>query len=141
MDFNRAGVGSNFQKPIAVKSENPTKSQSFPAPNTYNLSDVHTGRKNLVGAEAAFKSKTKRDVISLHTADNPAPCQYTIHDQLMHHTAPPHKSVFDSKTPRGDFAKPVKVNTNHSHNKIMALWLFCLVQGRSPTSACMHNDI
>lgn len=109
VDFNRAGVGSNFQKPIAVKSDDPTKCQSFPAPNTYNLSDVCTGRNNLVAAEAAFKSKTKRDVISLQTADNPAPCQYTIQDQLMHHSAPPHKSVFDSKTPRGDFAKPVKV--------------------------------
>ena len=110
MDFNRAGASSNFQKPIAVKpAAEDTSNQSFPAPNAYNLSNVHAGKKNLVTAEAAFKSKTKRDVSSLHTADNPAPCQYTIQDQLMHHSASPHQSVFKSKTIRGDITKPKKV--------------------------------
>lgn len=115
IDFNRAGASSNFQKPIAVKPATDDKSdQSIPAPNAYNLSSVHIGKKNLITAEAAFKSKTKRDVTSLHTVDNPAPCQYTIQDQLMHHTASPHQSVFKSKTIRGDITKPKKVNNSFS---------------------------
>ena len=109
MDFNRAGVGSNFQKPIATKREDATVGQLIPAPNAYNLSDMHTGKKYLVTAEAAFKSKTRRDVMSLSNCDNPAPCQYTIQDKLIHHSASPHKSVFNSKTPRGNFARPIKV--------------------------------
>ena len=111
VDFNRAGVSSNFQKPIAVKPDDKS-GHNFPAPNAYNLSDVQTGKKNLITAEAAFKSKTKRDVISLHTANNPAPCQYTIQDQLMHQSASPHQSVFKSKTIRGDITKPRKVIQN-----------------------------
>lgn len=108
VDFNRAGASSNFQKPVAVKSEDKC-GQSFPAPNTYNLSDVNTGKSHLVTAEAAFKSKTKRDVITSRAARNPAPCQYTIQDQLLHHSASPHKSVFNSKTSRGHIARLTKV--------------------------------
>ena len=114
VDFNRAGASSNFQKPIAVKPDDKSDhSHSFPAPNAYNLSDVQTGKKNLITAEAAFKSKTKRDTMSLHAASNPAPCQYTVQDQLMHQSASPHQSVFKSKTIRGDVTKPKKVITRH----------------------------
>ena len=109
VDFNRAGASSNFQKPIAVKPDHDKTGPSFPAPNAYNLSDIQTGKKSLVTAEAAFKSKTKRDVISLHTVNNPAPCQYTVQDQLMHQSASPYQSVFKSKTIRGDVTKPKKV--------------------------------
>jgi hypothetical protein len=108
VDFNRAGASSNFQKPVAVQPDDKT-GPSFPAPNAYNLSDVQTGKKNLVTAEAAFKSKTKHDVISLHAVNNPAPCQYSVQDQLMHQSTSPHQSVFKSKTIRGDSTKPKKV--------------------------------
>ena len=127
IDFNRAGASSSFQKPVAVKQDSKSDC-SFPAPNTYNLSNIDSGKKNLVTAEAVFKSKTKRDVISLHAANNPAPCQYTIQDQLVHQSASPHQSVFKSKTTRGDITKPMKVinkisfltNTGgHQHHSLM----------------------
>ena len=55
-DFNRADVGSNFQQPIAVKTDGKEKFAS-PAPNSYNLAGVHTGKNSLISAQAAFKSK------------------------------------------------------------------------------------
>ena len=135
MDFNRAGASSNFQKPVAVKPDDKS-GHSFPAPNAYNLSDVQTGKKNVVTAEAAFKSKTKRDVVSLHTASNPAPCQYTIQDQLMHHSASLHQSVFKSKTNRGDITKPKKVNTSEHYLLSMHI-MSCM---HSTTSCCTRTS-
>lgn len=56
-DFNKAGVGSNFQQPIAVKAVEGKEKFSSPAPNSYNLTGMHTGKNSLVTAEAAFKSR------------------------------------------------------------------------------------
>ena len=58
IDFNKVNASSNFKLPIAVKPDNVDgSSQNSPAPNTYNLSGVHTGKNSTVSAEAAFKSK------------------------------------------------------------------------------------
>ncbi len=54
VDFNKTDASSNFKLPIASKQ---TGFNDSPAPNTYNLSGVHTGKTTTVAAEAAFKSK------------------------------------------------------------------------------------
>lgn len=61
IDFNKVNASSNFKLPIAVKPDSvdgsSPKINKTPAPNTYNLSGVHTGKNSTISAEAAFKSK------------------------------------------------------------------------------------
>ncbi len=97
----------NFHQPVAVSADHPP--DDSPAPNTYNLSGLHTGRNGLVTAEAAFKSHTQRTALVLHGAANPAPGQYSIKDDLLHQSSCGHKAVFDSRSRREAAMKPAKV--------------------------------
>lgn len=55
VDFNKTDASSNFKLPIATKQAGNLGPNDSPAPNTYNLSGIHTGKT--AAAEAAFKSK------------------------------------------------------------------------------------
>ena len=103
----RCFSSSNFQHPIAVKSE--AKEGYTPAPNTYNLSGVHTGKNTLVTAEAAFKSQSKREGVIVGAA-NPAPGHYSIKDTLLHQSTRTHRAVFESRSRREGVGRPVQVN-------------------------------
>ncbi|XP_076440506.1 uncharacterized protein LOC143279986 [Babylonia areolata] len=76
MDFNRRSVTGIFAAPVA---QHAVKRNVVPAPNTYNVLGANTGKVNNVTADAAFRSKTKREMIS--TAEQsrlPAPDAGTI---------------------------------------------------------------
>ncbi|RUS76225.1 hypothetical protein EGW08_015998 [Elysia chlorotica] len=70
-DFNRSQVERLFQLPIAQKRE---KTDGVPAPNSYEVLNYKKGKANNVTANAAFKSKSKRELMDLSEAiQNPAP--------------------------------------------------------------------
>jgi len=83
--FNKAPCTSNFHQPIAVNKTD-LKKQSTPAPNHYRLPYKVTGRvsyENNVTANAAFKSKSKRELMSLRSSKtNPAPGTYDVNDDI-----------------------------------------------------------
>ncbi|XP_059176190.1 O(6)-methylguanine-induced apoptosis 2-like [Physella acuta] len=104
-NFNRCKVERLFQLPIAQTVQ---KSDGVPAPNSYEVLKYSMGKSNNVTANAAFKSKTKRDMLNLsEQKNNPAPGQYDINDQLLHQSAKVPLSSFKSKSkrqlqPKGD---------------------------------------
>ncbi len=106
----------NFQQPVAVATDVPV--DTSPAPNTYNLSGLHTGKNSLVSAEAAFKSRSQRGTLTLHGATNPAPGQYSVRDDLLHRSTCGHKAVFDSRSQREAAMKPVKVRVRETGGRV-----------------------
>nr|XP_022319607.1 O(6)-methylguanine-induced apoptosis 2-like [Crassostrea virginica]XP_022319608.1 O(6)-methylguanine-induced apoptosis 2-like [Crassostrea virginica] len=108
-DFNRSEVGRLFQKPIAHATELEMK-EKRPAPNQYQVSKVNTGKTNNVSADAAFKSKSKRELMDIKDiARNPAPGQYSIKDHLQHESVKVPFSSFKSKSKRQMQPSPVPV--------------------------------
>lgn len=106
-DFNKAEASSNFHKPIAHITE---KMEKKPAPNSYDVLKYKFGKANNVGAEAAFKSQSKREVINVsNVAKNPAPGQYDVNDALLHDSVKIPISSFKSKSKRQMQADPPPV--------------------------------
>ncbi|XP_065061824.1 O(6)-methylguanine-induced apoptosis 2-like [Rhopilema esculentum] len=104
-DFNKASCTSNFHLPIAVNKDDQQHKFSTPAPNKYVISNKVTGRiarENNVAALAAFKSRSRRDLLNFKVMKaNPAPGAYNVDDAITkanprHATAP-----FKSTTERG----------------------------------------
>jgi hypothetical protein len=103
-DFNRSSASSMFQPPIVVKQSKSTG----PAPNQYDVLKVQIGRANNVHAAAAFKSKTKREIISVDDEfSKPSPCQYNVSASLDNVRVP--MSSFKSKSSR-QFPPPPSKN-------------------------------
>ncbi|XP_062578494.1 O(6)-methylguanine-induced apoptosis 2-like isoform X1 [Saccostrea cucullata] len=99
-DFNRSEVGRLFQRPIAHSTE-PQKKEKRPAPNQYEVLKAQIGKTNNVTADAAFKSKSKRELITIKDiANNPAPGQYSVKDHLLHENVKIPFSSFKSRSKR-----------------------------------------
>jgi hypothetical protein len=99
-DFS-VGPMSTFQKPIAHKLD---KENEVPAPNSYDITKAKTTKTNNVTADSAFKSKTKREFISLDKVkDLPAPNSYTIKDDLLHESTKVPFSSFKTTANRNSF--------------------------------------
>ncbi|KAH9499813.1 O(6)-methylguanine-induced apoptosis 2 [Bulinus truncatus] len=97
-DFNKCLVERLFQVPIAQIVQ---KTDGVPAPNTYEVLKYTIGKKNNVSANAAFKSRSKRELMELsEQKSNPAPGQYNVNDQLLHSSAKVPISSFKSKSKR-----------------------------------------
>nr|KAI8728857.1 O(6)-methylguanine-induced apoptosis 2 isoform X2 [Biomphalaria glabrata] len=97
-DFNKCLVERLFQLPIAQIVE---KTNGVPAPNTYEVLKYKTGKANNVAANAAFKSKSKRELMELsEQMRNPAPGQYNVNDQPLHNSVKVPFSSFKSKSKR-----------------------------------------
>ncbi|KAL8560738.1 hypothetical protein ACOMHN_046421 [Nucella lapillus] len=102
-DFNR-GVNAAFSQPIAETVE---KSNHVPPPNIYNVLRTKHGKANNVTAVAAFKSKSKREVVNLAAkAKVPAPGQYDVNDELQHESVKVPFSSFKSQSKRELMARP-----------------------------------
>ncbi|XP_064625149.1 O(6)-methylguanine-induced apoptosis 2-like [Lineus longissimus] len=97
-DFNRAKTTSVFHQPIAHKVE---KTDGVPAPNSYEVLRVKLGPTNNVTASAAFKSKSRRELINTKAqASNPAPWHYQVDDSMLHENVKVPMSSFKSKSKR-----------------------------------------
>lgn len=106
-DHNKAGTTSAFHKPIA---QNKTLSAGNPAPNEYRVHHSKIGKVNNVTADAAFKSRTKREVINVGDArSKPSPWHYTIKDEVTRQTIKVPLSSFKSKTERKMHDQPTDV--------------------------------
>eukprot|EP00112_Aurelia_sp_Birch-Aquarium-sp1_P011805 Seg2483.2 transcript_id=Seg2483.2/GoldUCD/mRNA.D3Y31 product="N-alpha-acetyltransferase 35 NatC auxiliary subunit" protein_id=Seg2483.2/GoldUCD/D3Y31 len=102
-DFNKASCTSNFHLPIAVKRDSVSK-EATPAPNRYKISNRVTGKvtyENNVAACAAFKSRSRRDVMNMRkTNDQPPPGAYDINDALTRSNPRQAVAPFKSTTER-----------------------------------------
>ncbi len=101
-DFS-SGFSASFQKPIAQKVE---KENEIPAPNSYDLSNLKKVifKSNNVSADSAFKSKTKREFISVDKVKNlPAPNLYNVNDEQLHGASKIPYSSFKSTSQRHTF--------------------------------------
>ncbi|XP_048758846.1 O(6)-methylguanine-induced apoptosis 2-like isoform X2 [Ostrea edulis] len=108
-DFNRSEVGRLFQKPIAHSTEQ-EKKEKRPAPNQYQVLKVQIGKSNNVSADAAFKSKSKRELISIKDITrNPAPGHYSVKDHLQHESIKVPFSSFKSRSKRQMQPSPAPV--------------------------------
>ncbi|KAK3793750.1 hypothetical protein RRG08_043398 [Elysia crispata] len=97
-DFNRCQVERLFQLPIAQRTE---KTDGVPAPNSYEVLTYKKGKANNVTANAAFKSKSKRELMDLSEAiQNPAPGQYEVKDNQLHDSVKIPFSSFKSTSKR-----------------------------------------
>lgn len=93
-DFNRSGNTRIFHKVIAQKIE----AEPTPAPNQYKV-DTHSS--NRPSAEAAFRSRTKREMDYLKEASRiPAPCQYSVNYKLVQESLKTVSCPFKSKSKR-----------------------------------------
>ncbi|XP_002124181.2 O(6)-methylguanine-induced apoptosis 2-like [Ciona intestinalis] len=105
-EFNRANT-SSFHQPIAIKTDHilvgPPRA---PAPNQYNVQSINTGKNYGVTAEAAFKSRTKRQGIPIGSTRVPSPSHYNIQSGTKVN-AP--MSSFCSTTKRQLNSKPAEV--------------------------------
>lgn len=109
-DFNQAGNTSIFHKPIAQAIDESKK--STPAPNQYNVtSNQVTKKSNNVCADAAFRSRSKRDTFSVgaDSKDRPAPWQYHINEDLVKDSIKVPFSSFKSRTERRMAPEPAEV--------------------------------
>ena len=103
-DFNKATTTSAFHRPIAMKKENV---QIGPAPNSYDVQRTKVGKANNVGADAAFRSQSKRDAFNIgESGSKPAPWQYHVNDELLRASVKVPLSSFKSKTERKMQADP-----------------------------------
>nr|CAB3266661.1 O(6)-methylguanine-induced apoptosis 2-like [Phallusia mammillata] len=105
-EFNRAN-SSSFHLPIALTTQDtmvgPVRA---PAPNQYNVQKFNVGKNYGVAAEAAFKSKTKRQTIPVGSTRVPSPSHYNIRDDGIRPTAKAPTSIFSSTTKRDVISKP-----------------------------------
>lgn len=86
MNFSKSdftvGNGRNFCAPLAVTVE---KLPETPAPNAYSPNREASFKQNNVSAYAAFKSRTKREIVDHKAARSaPAPGTYNVKDDLVH---------------------------------------------------------
>ncbi len=101
-DFS-SGFSASFQKPIAQKVE---KENEIPAPNSYDWTNAKKVlfKSNNVTADSAFKSKTKREFISLEKVkDLPAPNLYNVNDEQLYGASKIPYSSFKSTSQRHTF--------------------------------------
>ncbi|XP_050402175.1 O(6)-methylguanine-induced apoptosis 2 [Patella vulgata] len=106
-DFNRSGSTSTFQKPIAQKSN---RVKGNPAPNSYDIFKSKVGKCNNVSADAAFKSRSKREIINVAESKQfPAPWQYNVKDEILHSNPRIPESSFKSRTLRRIGSNPTDV--------------------------------
>ncbi|CAG5118980.1 unnamed protein product [Candidula unifasciata] len=97
-DFNRCRVERLFQLPIAKASR---KTIGVPAPNAYEVLTYKGGKSNNVTANAAFKSRSKRDLAEVSDQKgNPAPGQYEVNDTLLRDSVKVPFSSFKSMSKR-----------------------------------------
>ncbi|XP_076462501.1 O(6)-methylguanine-induced apoptosis 2-like [Babylonia areolata] len=102
-DFNR-GVHAAFAQPIAEQVD---KANGVPPPNIYNVLRTKPGKANNVTADAAFKSKSKREMLNLsEQARVPAPGQYNVNDAMRHESVKVPFSSFKSQSKRELMARP-----------------------------------
>ncbi|ESO94482.1 hypothetical protein LOTGIDRAFT_118149 [Lottia gigantea] len=106
-DFNRSGSTSTFQKPIAQTQLN---KKGNPAPNLYQVGNLLLRRKsNNICGDAAFKSKTRRDIIDVKESKRmPAPWQYNVKDDILYSNPKIPESSFKSRTTRNIMSSPSK---------------------------------
>lgn len=106
-DFNRCQVERLFQMPIAVQKD---KVDIVPAPNMYEAAKYKAGKANNVTANAAFKSKSKRELMDLsEQMKAPAPGQYEMNDNVLHQSVKIPFSSFKSTSKRQMQPDPVAV--------------------------------
>ncbi|CAK8686856.1 unnamed protein product [Clavelina lepadiformis] len=105
-DFNQAN-SSSFHHPIAQKTDHILITpQRAPAPNRYNVQNINLGKKYVVAAEAAFKSKTGRQGAAVGATRIPSPCHYNIRNGEANKGP---MSSFNSTTKRQVIASPLEV--------------------------------
>lgn len=94
----RGNVERLFTLPIAHHKD---KVDPVPAPNSYEVLKYKQGKSNNVTANAAFKSKSKRELMDLKEAKaNPAPGRYEANDDILHQSAKVPLSSFKSTSKR-----------------------------------------
>ncbi|XP_064607152.1 O(6)-methylguanine-induced apoptosis 2-like [Liolophura sinensis] len=97
-DFNAANNSRTFQQPIAEKV---VKEDWRPSPNQYDIAKVKYGKANNVSANAAFKSKSLREVINTKESQHvPAPGHYNVRDDICHDSVKIPVSSFKSTSVR-----------------------------------------
>ena len=96
----------------------------IPAPNSYDLTNATKKilfKSNNVTADSAFKSKTKREFISLEKVkDLPAPNLYNVNDEQLYSASKIPYSSFKSTSQRHTF-------TPNGFYPGFLFLLFCLV--------------
>lgn len=98
-DYNKAICTSVFHQPIAVNTTD--WKSSNPAPNQYDIYASKLGKTNNVTADAAFKSRSKRELMNIaEQRDKPSPWQYHVNDSLVRDSVQAPVSSFKSKTVR-----------------------------------------
>lgn len=99
-DFNKAN-SSSFHLPIAVTKDNMMISRSeAPAPNVYMVKDYSSAKNTAIAAEAAFKSRTKRQSIQAGNTRIPSPSHYNVQDNILKPGTKAPVSCFRSTTKR-----------------------------------------
>lgn len=105
-EFNQAN-SSSFHTPIALKTDDfLVGRERAPAPNNYQVNDTSVTKNYGVAAEAAFRSKTKRQGMAVGSIKNPSPSHYNISEKLTKPNTKALTSMFSSGTRRDLLQKP-----------------------------------
>ncbi|KAL8590456.1 hypothetical protein ACOMHN_011669 [Nucella lapillus] len=103
-DFSTRSVTNLFAAPVA---DHTSKTNGIPAPNLYNVTEKVMGKVNNVTADAAFKSKSKREMMSFREQSRlPAPGQYDIKDDVTYKNVKVPFSSFKSQSKREMMGQP-----------------------------------
>ncbi|CAD5125230.1 DgyrCDS13469 [Dimorphilus gyrociliatus] len=106
-DFSTSNT-SSFHRPVVSGTREPN---SLPGPNIYKTATAAkwTNKTNNVSGDAAFKSKSKRELLVLKDSDRVAPTQYDVKDTLQRQSVKIPFSSFKSRTRRQMAPTPPKI--------------------------------
>ena len=86
-----------------------------------------------------YNNRSKREVMIPST--NPAPCQYTVEDSVLHPSPRSHKSVFNSKSHRGGLEKAKLVMLSSVTNITLQCCALLLFVGSPWSWVCNQHTI